>query len=108
MSTSVFSPTFSPSPLSNIPLPPILPCSPVPLPRHQLQATGGPSSPTTTIAFASSNADVAHVDSSSGLVTSRAPGTVVIRAMALGSAGQVLSVAESRVEVRVMEAVGLS
>ncbi|CAI5534529.1 unnamed protein product [Closterium sp. Naga37s-1] len=73
-----------------------------------LQATGGPSSPTTTIAFASSNADVAHVDSSSGLVTSRAPGTTVIRAMALGSAGQVLSVAESRVEVRVMEAVGLS
>ncbi|CAI7764759.1 unnamed protein product [Closterium sp. NIES-53] len=75
---------------------------------YMLQATGGPSSPTTTIAFASSNADVSHVDSSSGLITSRAPGTVVIRAMALGSAGQVLSVAESRVEVRVMEAVGLS
>ncbi|CAI5489510.1 unnamed protein product [Closterium sp. Naga37s-1] len=75
---------------------------------YMLQATGGPSSPTTTIAFASSNADVALVDSSSGLVTSRAPGTTVIRAMALGSAGQVLSVAESRVEVRVMEAVGLS
>ncbi|CAI5482938.1 unnamed protein product [Closterium sp. Yama58-4] len=75
---------------------------------YMLQATGGPSSPTTTIAFASSNADVAHVDSSSGLVASRAPGTAVIRAMALGSAGQVLSIAESRVEVRVMEAVGLS
>ncbi|CAI5934922.1 unnamed protein product [Closterium sp. NIES-65] len=75
---------------------------------YMLQATGGPSSPTTTIAFASSNPDVAHIDSSSGLVTSRAPGTVVIRAMALGSAGQVLSVAESRVEVRVMEVVGLS
>ncbi|CAI5484068.1 unnamed protein product [Closterium sp. Yama58-4] len=103
--------------------PPLLPAPPLPntfpfsfsympsvslLEQACMHATGGPSSPTTTIAFASSNADVAHVDSSSGLVASRAPGTAVIRAMALGSAGQVLSVAESRVEVRVMEAVGLS
>ncbi|GJP86474.1 hypothetical protein CLOP_g16499 [Closterium sp. NIES-67] len=75
---------------------------------YLLQATGGPSSPSTTIAFASSHADVAQVDSFSGLVTSRAVGTAVIRAMALGSAGQVLSAAESRVEVRVMERVALS